>query len=138
MTSTIHIRVTHMAGPVCPSSFPLFSFSPTFLAGPTPALSFHVLGIQITGVQGSKWAITPVLSGLKSAEGGLETSLGFFRVKWNVRGNTLMLIIQTPAGTRGTVTLPGIGPLSVDKRIQSESSGVVELRGGKHTITRRL
>ncbi|KAJ7258225.1 glycoside hydrolase family 78 protein [Mycena rebaudengoi] len=106
--------------------------------GPTPALSFHVLGIQITGVQGSKWAITPVLSGLKSAEGGLETSLGFFRVKWNVRGNTLMLIIQTPAGTRGTVTLPGIGPLSVDKRIQSESSGVVELRGGKHTITRRL
>ncbi|KAJ7835701.1 hypothetical protein B0H13DRAFT_1582576, partial [Mycena leptocephala] len=70
------------------------------------ALSFHVLGIQLTGARGSQWAITPVLSGLKSADGGLETGLGFFGVKWNVGGSTLTLVLQTPAGTRGVVTLP--------------------------------
>ncbi|KAJ7754100.1 glycoside hydrolase family 78 protein, partial [Mycena metata] len=106
--------------------------------GPTPALSFYVLGIQLTTVQGATWSIAPVLSGLPSAEGGLETGLGFFGVKWQVEGQTLSLTLQTPAGTEGVVTLPGTGPLTVDKHVQSTSSSSVELKGGNHTITRQL
>ncbi|KAJ7643589.1 glycoside hydrolase family 78 protein [Roridomyces roridus] len=105
--------------------------------GPTPALSFYVLGIQLTSVQGATWAIAPVLSGLPSAEGGIETGLGFFGIKWTA-GNTLTMDIQTPEGTQGVVTLPGNGPITVNKKIQPTSSNSVELKGGNFTITRRL
>ncbi|KAK6981768.1 glycoside hydrolase family 78 protein [Favolaschia claudopus] len=99
--------------------------------GPTPALTFYVVGIQLTTAQGASWKIAPVLSGLPSAEGGLSTGLGFFGVKW--KGHCL----ETPAGTEGEVTLPGTGPLTVDNRVQPTSSNSVTLKGGKHTITRR-
>ncbi|KAF7333480.1 Glycoside hydrolase family 78 protein [Mycena venus] len=106
--------------------------------GPTPALTFYVLGIQLTTVQGQTWSIAPVLSGLPSAEGGLETGLGFFGVNWKVVGQMLTLTLQTPAGTEGVVTLPGSGPMTVDKRVLPTSSNSVELKGGNHTITRRI
>ncbi|KAJ7253282.1 glycoside hydrolase family 78 protein [Mycena rebaudengoi] len=89
----------------------------------------------------SQWAIAPVLSGLNAAEGGLETGLGFFGVKWEVNygEDTLTLTLQTPAGTRGTVTLPGVGPLSVDGRRQPKSGGgSVKLAGGTYTVSRRI
>lgn len=106
--------------------------------GPTPALTFYVLGIQLTTVQGATWSIAPVLSGLPSAEGGLETGLGFFGVNWKVTGKTLTLTVQTPVGTEGVVTVPGTGPITVDKRVLSTSSNSVELKGGNHTIVRHL
>ncbi|KAF9019279.1 glycoside hydrolase family 78 protein [Hymenopellis radicata] len=52
--------------------------------GPTPALTFHVVGLTLTSPQGATWAIAPIPSGLDSAEGGFETGLGWFGVKWNV------------------------------------------------------
>ena len=76
------------------------------------------------------------MSGLESAEGGLETGLGWFGVKWNVKKNVLTIEISTPRATSGTVTLPGTGEITVDDRL--ESSGTIELRGGDHVLTRRL
>ncbi|KAJ7641068.1 glycoside hydrolase family 78 protein [Roridomyces roridus] len=106
--------------------------------GPTPALSFYVLGIQLTSVQGATWTIAPVLSGLPSAEGGISTGLGFFGVKWTATGNTLTMDIQTPEGTQGVVTVPGTGPITVNKKAQPMSSNLVELKGGNFTISRSL
>ncbi|KAJ7842815.1 glycoside hydrolase family 78 protein [Mycena olivaceomarginata] len=106
--------------------------------GPTPALTFHLLGIQLTSAQGATWSIAPVLSGLPSAEGGLSTGLGFFGVKWAVDGDTLTLTVQVPAGTEGVVTLPGSGPLTVNKSRLPSSSNSVELKGGNHTIARHV
>ncbi|KAJ7242348.1 glycoside hydrolase family 78 protein [Mycena haematopus] len=106
--------------------------------GPTPALTFYLLGIQLTSALGATWSIAPVLSGLPSAEGGLETGLGFFGVNWKVVGETLTLTLQTPIGTEGVVTLPGSGPMTVDKRRRATSSNSVELKGGNHTITRHV
>ncbi|KAJ7457363.1 glycoside hydrolase family 78 protein [Mycena latifolia] len=106
--------------------------------GPTPALTFYLLGMQLTSVQGATWSIAPVLSGLPSAQGGMETGLGFFGVKWQVSGTKLTLTLETPAGTEGVVTLPGTGPMTVDGRVQPTASGSVELKGGSHTITRRI
>ncbi|KAJ6530328.1 glycoside hydrolase family 78 protein [Mycena capillaripes] len=108
--------------------------------GPTPALTFHLLGIQLTTAQGATWSIAPVLSGLPSAEGGLETGLGFFGVKWNVSGQTLTLTLQTPVGTAGVVTLPGTGSMAVngEKCVLQTASNSVELKGGNYTITRHM
>ncbi|KAJ7226756.1 glycoside hydrolase family 78 protein [Mycena pura] len=106
--------------------------------GPTPALTFYVLGIQVTSPKGLTWNIAPVLSGLASAEGGIETGLGAFIVEWHVDGQMLNLALQTPAGTAGNVTLPGTGPLTVNGAVQHSESGTVELPGGNHKITRHL
>ena len=94
------------------------------------------MGIGITSPQGKTWTIAPVLSGLESAEGGLETGLGWFGVKWNIERNILTLEISTPRATSGTVTLPGTGGITVNDRL--ESGGTIELRGGNHVLTRRL
>jgi len=76
------------------------------------------------------------LSGLESAEGGLETGLGWFGVKWNVKKNILTVEISTPRVTSGIVTLPGTGGITVDGRL--EFGEAIELRGGDHVLTRRL
>ena len=94
------------------------------------------MGIGITSPQGQTWTIAPILSGLESAEGGLETGLGWFGVKWNVKKNILTIEISTPRVTSGTVTLPGTGEITVNGRLGS--GGAIELRGGDHVLTRRL
>ncbi|KAJ7754097.1 glycoside hydrolase family 78 protein [Mycena metata] len=106
--------------------------------GPTSALTFYLLGIKLTTAQGATWSIAPVLSGLSSAEGGLETGLGFFGVNWTVTDQTLTLVLEAPAGTSGVVTLPGSGPVTVNAQVQPASSESVELEGGTHTLTRQL
>lgn len=141
MTMTCRIQATPMGGRPVRSihncSSPVRSVL-TEITGPTPALTFHLLGIQLTSAQGATWSIAPVLSGLPSAEGGLSTGLGFFGVKWAVDGDTLTLTVQVPAGTEGVVTLPGSGPLTVNKSRLQSSSNSVELKGGNHTIARHV
>ncbi|KAK7037884.1 glycoside hydrolase family 78 protein [Favolaschia claudopus] len=106
--------------------------------GPTPALTFHVLGIQLSTAQGATWRIAPVLSGLPSAEGGLTTGLGFFSVKWASESGTLTLTVDTPEGTKGVVRVPGHGSITVDDVVQDTQGDEVELSGGKHIITRSV
>ncbi|KAJ7026968.1 hypothetical protein C8F04DRAFT_1190065 [Mycena alexandri] len=106
--------------------------------GPTPALTFYLLGIKLTTAQGATWSIAPVLSGLPSAEGGLETGLGFFGVNWTVSELTLTLVLETPAGTSGVVTLPGSGPVTMNTEVQPTLSDLVELEGGTHTLVRQF
>lgn len=112
------------------------SHSHGWATGPTPALTFHILGIGITSPLGQTWTITPVLSGLESAEGGLETELGWFGVKWEVNENLLMVQITTPGGTFGTVNLPGSGQMIADG--EPVFGGSVDLLGGDHVLTRAL
>ena len=104
--------------------------------GPTPALSFHVLGLQITTPLGATWSLKPVLSGLSAAEGGFETGLGWFGVKWSVAKGTLTVVVTAPDGTSGVVGLPGHGAIKVDGR--SVGSGTVTVTGGKHTLVQRV
>src|ERR1700761_7882356 len=115
MISTTRTRATPTAGQrVTPTCCNTGLLADTPIVGPTPSLTFYVLGIQVTSSQGLTWNIAPVLSGLPSAEGGIETGLGAFIVEWHVDGQILNLSLQTPAGTAGNVTLPGTGPLTVN------------------------
>jgi hypothetical protein len=99
-------------------------------------MTFHILGIGILAPQGKTWSISPVLSGLQSAEGGLETGLGWFGVRWNVSDSMLTVAVSTPTGTSGTVKMPGVGPVTVDGRVEGEMD--VELSGGEHLLSRHV
>ncbi|KAK0454789.1 glycoside hydrolase family 78 protein [Armillaria borealis] len=94
--------------------------------GPTSALTFFVLGLTLTGPQGSSWSVAPVLSGLQSAEGRFETSLGRF-------------VIEALLGTVGTVRLPSSTNFMVDGENVSSASmsdghPSFRLPGGVHTL----
>ncbi|KAL0948872.1 hypothetical protein HGRIS_008991 [Hohenbuehelia grisea] len=107
--------------------------------GPTPALTFFVAGITVTSPQGATWAVAPVLSGLDAAEGGFETPLGRFDVKWVVKNRRFTLNIRTPKGTSGTVILPGTGAVKVDDKAQaSRASASLQLGGGEHVVTQDM
>ncbi|KII96164.1 glycoside hydrolase family 78 protein [Plicaturopsis crispa FD-325 SS-3] len=82
------------------------SHSHGWSTGPTPALSFYLLGLKLTSPLGATWTVEPVLSGLAEAEGGYSTSLGQWLVKWQLDGNDLTLNVTSPPETNGTVKLP--------------------------------
>lgn len=112
---------------------------PGWSTGPTSALTFYLVGLQLTSAQGATWSVAPVLSGLSAAEGGFETGLGWFGVKWNSTNSTLSVNVSTPLGTNGTVVLPGSGTVEVDGSAQSGSeSGTVQVAGGNHTLVRHI
>ena len=100
--------------------------------GPTPALTFYVLGLKVTSPLGQSWRIAPVLSGLPSAEGGFTTGLGWFGVKWTIDKTSIALEINLPGGTSGQVVLPVSGATTVDGEAVKGSE--LALDGGKHTI----
>ena len=106
--------------------------------GPTSALTYYVLGLQLTSAQGRTWSLQPHTSGLPSAEGGFTTPLGWFGAQWKVnkKENTLSITVDTPLGTTGTVVLPSATRVTVDGSVQSRVDGsVVALKGGKHIVS---
>lgn len=113
------------------------SHSHGWATGPTSALTFHVLGITLTSPLGQTWSIAPILSGLDAAEGGFETGLGWFGVKWFMKGDELIVQINTPKGTSGVVKLPGSGPIQVDNQ-PARATQEIRLEGGVYNLTRSL
>lgn len=108
-------------------------------SGPTSALSFYVLGLQVTSPQGRTWSLAPHTSGLTCAEGGYETPLGWFGVDWASKDGWFSLTIDTPAGTSGSVRLPYSGGTTVNGvEAHVDSSGTLQLSGGSHTISVRV
>ncbi|KAG6877286.1 hypothetical protein C0993_008843 [Termitomyces sp. T159_Od127] len=80
-------------------------------SGPTSALTFYVLGLRVTAVQGQRWAVAPhLLPGVPRAEGGFETPLGWFGVAWAVLGGGggggLEVELVTPEETTGVFRVP--------------------------------
>ncbi|KAK0454256.1 Six-hairpin glycosidase [Desarmillaria tabescens] len=105
-------------------------------AGPTSALTFYVLGLTITSPRGATWSVNPHINGgLPGAEGGFETSLGWFGVRWTLRDNQFFMEIDTPGGTSGRVKLPREGSVTVDEvAVDVGTDGEIALNGGKHSI----
>ncbi|KDQ25617.1 glycoside hydrolase family 78 protein [Pleurotus ostreatus PC15] len=105
--------------------------------GPTPALTFFILGLTITSPKGATWSVAPVLGDLKAAEGGFETALGWFGVKWTLRNRVFVLQISTPRGTNGRVRLPGLGKVEFNG-VMHDGLQEMRLDGGDHTFTQNL
>ena len=107
--------------------------------GPTFSLVFHLVGLTVTSPQGAAWSVAPVLSGLTAAQGGFETGLGWFGANWTLTDNTTFtLVIDTPEGTNGTVTLPGTGKVSVDGAAANVTGTKLGITGGSHVIVLTL
>ncbi|KAF5378587.1 hypothetical protein D9615_007106 [Tricholomella constricta] len=111
-------------------------------AGPTPALTFYVLGLTVTSLQGKTWSLAPhVNGGLPGAEGGFETPLGWFGVNWilpdGVEG-TLSLNVTTPEASSGFFRVPkGMsGMLVVDGVSKGfvEADDEISLQGGSRSL----
>jgi hypothetical protein len=102
-------------------------------------LTYFVLGLTITSPKGATWSLAPHLSGLEVAEGGFETVLGWFGVKWFTQNGHLLITLNVPTGTQGVVNLPGTGGILVDgEEVLTTADGSFDIDGGKHNITRRL
>ncbi|KAG6857688.1 hypothetical protein H0H87_004104 [Tephrocybe sp. NHM501043] len=116
-----------------------FEVQAHFIAGQGErALDLLHRGLKLTSAQGATWSVAPVLSGLDAAEGGFETGLGWFGVKWNIRANLFTLKLDMPKGTQGIVYLPGTGPVQVDGTTTIPLASSVNIRGGQHIMTRAL
>ncbi|KII90218.1 glycoside hydrolase family 78 protein [Plicaturopsis crispa FD-325 SS-3] len=104
--------------------------------GPTSALTFYVAGLTLTEPQGRNWSVAPHLSGLSAAQGGFETPLGWFGVRWKASGSHFALHVETPTGTAGTVRLPFAGKkVTVDgKVVERGHDGTLTVPGGDHKI----
>jgi hypothetical protein len=75
--------------------------------GPTHALSTQVLGLQLTGIGGVTWVLTPQFGDLTSVEGGYTTNLGKFSARWTLVSTTgYEVTFNVPEGTTGTLVLP--------------------------------
>ncbi|KAK0430937.1 Six-hairpin glycosidase [Armillaria borealis] len=105
-------------------------------SGPTSALTFYILGLTVTSPRGATWSVNPHINGgLPGAEGGFETSLGWFGVKWVLQANQFFMEINTPEGTDGLVKLPRVGSVVVDEvAVDVGANGEIMLNGGKHTL----
>lgn len=78
-------------------------------SGPTAALTEYLVGLKITGVQGSEWVFRPVVGvgGVNKAEAGFVTGLGGFRGGFSVKEKKVFW--DAPEGTRGWVQVEGLG-----------------------------
>ncbi|GLB44370.1 putative bacterial alpha-L-rhamnosidase 6 hairpin glycosidase domain [Lyophyllum shimeji] len=111
-------------------------------SGPTPALTFYVLGLTVISPQGKTWSLAPHINGgLPGAEGGFETSLGWFGVAWTqpngVQGplivkvttpNTTSGFFKVPRGVGGKLTVDGVSKGSV------KTGDQISLQGGTHNL----
>lgn len=110
-------------------------------AGPTPALTFYVLGLQIVKPKGLTWSVAPHIGGgLPGAEGGFETPLGWFGVNWTLQSNPTKfeITIDTPTGTSGVFTFPKELDVSkgytLDGVKVSSAAKEISLTGGRHMV----
>jgi len=123
--------------------------------GPTDALTSYVVGIKLTGLAGSTWTVSPQFGDLTHAEGGFTTPLGKFFASWTLVSGGYTLSYSAPAGTTGTLILPGVTGNSTvvmdeihqpTKRSNSNGplangvyplavSGILDSTGGEHSVT---
>jgi hypothetical protein len=113
------------------------SHSHGWSSGPTSALTFYVLGLQVTSAKGQTWSLQPHTSGLSHAEGGFETPLGWYGISWetNKQNSTLRINVETPEGTTGTLLLPSALKVVIDGQMQRAVGGQITVKGGSHVVS---
>ena len=106
----------------------LVSHAHGWATAPTYLLSTYVAGLKLASASGTTWEISPQLGDLTFVEAGFQTALGSFSVAVQTsgpNGTVTSLNFSTPAGTRGTVRLPGC-----DGSLVGADGSTVALMGG--------
>ncbi|OBR03908.1 Bacterial alpha-L-rhamnosidase domain-containing protein [Colletotrichum higginsianum IMI 349063] len=106
------------------------SLSHSWSTGPTQALSFKVVGLEVVGWK--KWVFRPQLGDLRRVEAGWRDAKGgeFGAVVLAGDGGVLEAEIRTPEGTKGTVDVPNCEVVLVD----GEEWNGGEIRGGRRKV----
>lgn len=108
--------------------------------GPTSVLTFWTAGLRMEAAGGARWVVAPRLGGgVGSVEAGFSAPLGAFAVDVQAGEYGLVsgLEFETPVGTVGRVSLPGVvGELRSEdgeliKLVSGEAEGV---KGGKWAL----
>ena len=105
--------------------------------GPTSALTNFVLGLEVTGRQGSSWRLAPQFGDLTSVEGGFTTGLGKYQASWEIKNGGKKYVVHwnAPAGTTGVIVLPALssgGEGEVTYR--GKSRGRIAVNGNMHMM----
>jgi hypothetical protein len=78
--------------------------------GPTPALSQYVLGVAPAAPGYATWTVRPEPGNLRWAQGVVPTPHGSISVRWRRNAHkSLVLTLQAPRGTSGSVAIPLLG-----------------------------
>ncbi|KAK3703778.1 hypothetical protein LTR37_014224 [Vermiconidia calcicola] len=106
---------------------PRVSHAHGWATGPTGTLVFEFGGIHLLTAAGRTWEIAPALGGLTTVDTGFETTVGLFssQVNASTDGTITGMKFVTPAGTMGSVRLPG-----VSGQLMSENGTLVSLVAG--------
>ncbi|MFI5384979.1 MAG: alpha-L-rhamnosidase C-terminal domain-containing protein [Fimbriimonadales bacterium] len=112
-------------------------------SGATAWLSEHILGVTPSAPGFSEVTVRPFFGKLAWGRGSVPTPRGPVRVSWSRSAGSLTVQIQSPAGVRTHLILPGGGRFHVDGK---RASRVIEPDGSagfrfqdsiRHTISRR-
>ncbi|MFD0684809.1 alpha-L-rhamnosidase-related protein [Actinomadura fibrosa] len=127
------------------------SLAHAWATGPTPALTFSVLGLNPSGVGGRSFDFVPHTADLTFAQGRITTPLGAVEASWKVAKGRYQARLSAPRGAEGRAGVPTFGvrtKVRVDGRLvwdgtRARARGVhadgeyvyVEGLRGDHTIT---
>ncbi|HEU5265388.1 MAG TPA: alpha-L-rhamnosidase C-terminal domain-containing protein, partial [Jatrophihabitans sp.] len=78
-------------------------------SGPTYQATQYILGVQPVEPGYRTWTVAPRPSGLRWAKGTVPTPYGPITVSWRSSRSGFDLTVHAPAGTSGTITIPGTG-----------------------------
>ncbi|CAE6455689.1 unnamed protein product [Rhizoctonia solani] len=76
-------------------------------SAPTWQLSHYVLGVSPASPGYSTWSFAPRTVNLRFANGRVPTPWGTIFAAWEDNGSTFDMRITAPAGTNGTIVIPG-------------------------------
>lgn len=114
-------------------------------AGPTAELSRFVLGAQPTQPGWKRFIAAPLTLGLNSANGRVPTPMGTILVQWafGCTSGLFTMTVEAPAGTSGTVHLPGDLRVALDDSIFTVNGKTVEgssfgVAGGEKFILQQV
>ncbi|MFV2173272.1 alpha-L-rhamnosidase C-terminal domain-containing protein [Actinomadura sp. LOL_016] len=97
------------------------SLAHAWATGPTPALTFNVLGLKPTGAGGRSFDFVPHTADLTFAKGSINTTAGEVEASWNVsKHGTFTARLDAPRHATGRVGVPTFG-----KRIEVRVDGRV-------------
>jgi Bacterial alpha-L-rhamnosidase C-terminal domain len=71
-------------------------------------------------------------------EGGFETGLGWFGVKWQLKDGEMTIHVNTPKGTRGVVVFPDEYTVNVNRDGREvDKAELKSVSGGPHVFVGR-
>ncbi|XVQ08431.1 trehalase family glycosidase [Spirillospora sp. CA-255316] len=85
------------------------SLAHAWATGPTPALTFYVLGLNVTGTGGRTFDFVPHTADLSFAQGRITTTYGAVDASWKVAKGEYSARLTAPRGTEGRAGVPTFG-----------------------------